>query len=199
MSVGTGVDRGDPVKLLRYLRRREYDNPRFDRNRLREEFATFTFDSCSDLEDFVANFRKFERKFTQFQLGGMDHDEDKVHQFVMRLPDAYSHAKTQALAQDLNFEGTVRLIEQLARADPALPGSTHPSAKKRNDTVNSASETVCRQFRETGKCRFGNRCKYTPLNVYPRRLRIVVVAQTIERRTSLKATATTVVSKATRK
>lgn len=198
VGANTGVDRGDPVKLLRYLRRKEFDNSRYDRNRLREDFASFTFDSCSDFEDFVSKFREFVSKYTQFQIGGMDLDEDKMHQFMTRLPDAYDYAKTQALAQDLNFEGTVRFFEKLAKSSPALPGSTHHEAKKRNDTVNSASETVCRQFRETGKCRFGNRCKYTHPPTRLPRLAIVVVAQP-KRATSLKATVTSVVSKATRK
>ena len=62
---GNGVTYGDPVKLLRFLRLRHYDNSPFDRSTLRNQFSNLTFDSCRDLDDYVDKFTEFRSLYAK--------------------------------------------------------------------------------------------------------------------------------------
>jgi hypothetical protein len=91
----TEVTFGDPVSLLRYLRKNWHNNSVFDRSNIRETFESLTLETCKDMDDFVVQFKRQRALMSKYGVNLLSTDEDALYAFHKKLPVAYKDKQLQ--------------------------------------------------------------------------------------------------------
>jgi hypothetical protein len=114
---------------------------------------------------------EFKQIATQLNNCGGKVDDSLIKMWLLKgLPSDYNMVKfhVQASPGGLSLANTYLAIAQFAATDPRLTGSTHPAYKAgRRDRASAASEPpatkseeLCRTFARSGKCSYGDSCKW---------------------------------------
>ena len=156
----TAVTFGDTVALLRYLRKNWHNNSVYDRANIRETFNSLTLETCKDMDDFIMEFKSQKALMTKYGIGLIAVDEDALFAFHQKLPVAYKDNQLHVMANGMDFSTALAYYKNVANCFPDVPGSTHPSVIKQPESAHNAVE-ICRMFAASGKCRFGQKCKFS--------------------------------------
>ena len=129
--VANEITFGDPVTLLRYLRKNWHNNSVYDRANIRDTFKKLTLEECKNMDDFIEKFEEQRALMEKYKIGLLTDDEDALHQFHEKLPVAHKSYEAHAMANSTKFSDATAYYKNLAKRFSDLPGSTHPSFKNR--------------------------------------------------------------------
>ena len=157
------VGQGEVETLLRRVRLSFYKPSPHMVEMLHNKIASITIDAYPNMDDYTLDFQRVAAQM--LNCGGKVDDSLLKMWFLKGLSADYAMVKFQATAANMTLADTYLAIVNFAGTDPKLTGSTHPAHKKARPQVASTAQEfkpdgMCRIFANTGKCRFGDKCKF---------------------------------------
>ena len=152
--------------LLRMLRNCWSDNTTQDRDRMRTQFDNMKLSDFTDMDAFVTAFNNQVRVMRNHDMGLVARDEDVLFAFNKALPSAWNIQKEVSSAASHGLNQAQNYYLKAAAKDESLPGTTK-IPQKAADSVHYSStgeqkqRASCHNFAKTGKCRFGDSCRYS--------------------------------------
>ena len=162
------INAGEAEALLRRVRLCFYKPSPHLVELLHDKISTLAVANFANMDSYILEFKQTA---TQLSNCGGKVDESLLRMWFLKgLPSEYNMAKfhVQASAPIMSLANTYLAIATFAATDPKLTGSTHPAYKTaRRDRASAASEPpsrkseeLCRAFANTGKCNYGDNCKW---------------------------------------
>ena len=166
------INAGEVEALLRRVRLCFYKPSPHLVELLHDKISTLAVANFTNMDSYILEFKQTA---TQLNNCGGKVDESLLRMWFLKgLPSEYNMVKfhVQASAATLSLDDTYLAIASFAGTDPKLTGSTHPAScpaykTARRDRASAASEPpskkseeLCRAFAKTGKCNYGDSCKW---------------------------------------
>ena len=159
------INAGEVEALLRRVRLSFYKPSPHLVELLHDKISTLSVANFTNMDAYILEFKQIA---TQLNNCGGKVDDSLIKMWLLKgLPSDYNMVKfhVQASPAGLSLADTYLAIASFAATDPRLTGSTHPAYKAgRRDRASTASEPkseeLCKAFAKTGKCNYGDKCKW---------------------------------------
>ena len=157
---------GEVETLLRRVRLSFYKPSPHMVELLHDKISTLLVNNYTNMDSYILEFKQTASQM--INCGGKVDESLLRMWFLKGLSVDYTMVKFQATSANLSLTDTYLAIAAFAGTDPKLTGSTHPAYKTaRRDRASAASETptskseeLCRAFAKSGKCNYGDSCKW---------------------------------------
>ena len=162
------INAGEVETLLRRVRLSFYKPSPHLVELLHDKISTLTVANFTNMDAYILEFKQTASLLSN--CGGKVDDSILKMWLLKGLPSDYTMVKfhVQTNPANISLADTYLAIASFASTDPRLTGSTHPAHKAgRRDRASAASEPpatkseeLCRTFARSGKCPYGDSCKW---------------------------------------
>ena len=162
------INAGEVETLLRRVRLSFYKPSPHLVELLHDKISTLTVANFTNMDAYILEFKQTASLLSN--CGGKVDDSILKMWLLKGLPSDYTMVKfhVQTNPANISLADTYLAIASFASTDPRLTGSTHPAYKAgRRDRASAASEPpatkseeLCRTFARSGKCPYGDSCKW---------------------------------------
>ena len=154
------VPMGAVEKLLRKIRMVYSARNDASLDQLRRKYQSAKLSNYDDLSSYIAFLENCAIDFEEY--GCALDPRDRKFRLLEGLPPDYGVAVTalRLPGSDFTWEQLTSYLLNFAATNKRISGAVKTDSDKVLATVVEGSREVCKNFTNTGKCRFGKKCKY---------------------------------------
>ena len=154
------VPMGAVEKLLRKIRMVYSARNDASLDQLRRKYQSAKLSNYDDLSSYIAFLENCTIDFEEYECP-LD-PRDRKFRLLEGLPPDYGVAVTalRLPGSDFSWEQLTTYLLNFAATNKRIAGAIKTDSDKVLATVVEGPREVCRNFTNTGKCRFGKKCKY---------------------------------------